>query len=199
VNKLISTLPNMAFANSAITRLPLTRLPLRIRSHALTILPNILRPALSFFPFSAQKSLLLRSLNTLFKEAMEDGDFDFLENKWLRISVIDLGLNWWLSFEQNALVMASSNNKITEDVSFSANGDDLLLIAGRKEDPDTLFFQRKLKIEGDTELGLEVKNLIDAIDLDELPNSIQPLIEYFSSILLQTRKEMEKNEHDQIA
>ena len=61
---------------------------------------------------------------------------------------------------------------IKEDVSFSANGDDLLLIAGRKEDPDTLFFQRRLKIEGDTELGLEVKNLIDAIELEHLPSLV---------------------------
>jgi predicted lipid carrier protein YhbT len=43
------------------------------------------------------------------------------------------------------------------------------LIAGRKEDPDTLFFQRRLSIEGDTELGLEVKNLMDSVDLDALP------------------------------
>jgi len=34
----------------------------------------------------------------------------------------------------------------------------------REEDPDTLFFNRKLVIEGDTELGLIVKNLLDSID-----------------------------------
>jgi predicted lipid carrier protein YhbT len=33
------------------------------------------------------------------------------------------------------------------------------MIAARKQDPDTLFFQRRLVIEGDTELGLYVKNL----------------------------------------
>ena len=44
-----------------------------------------------------------------------------------------------------------------EDVSFSGNANDLVLIAARKEDPDTLFFQRRLRIEGDTELGLYVK------------------------------------------
>jgi len=44
-----------------------------------------------------------------------------------------------------------------------------VLIAARKQDPDTLFFQRRLRIEGDTELGLYVKNLMDAIDLDSMP------------------------------
>lgn len=43
------------------------------------------------------------------------------------------------------------------------------MIAARKEDPDTLFFQRRLRIEGDTELGLYVKNLMDSIDLDTMP------------------------------
>ena len=46
---------------------------------------------------------------------------------------------------------------------------DLILVAGRKEDPDTLFFQRRLSIEGDTELGLEVKNLMDNIEFEQLP------------------------------
>ena len=34
----------------------------------------------------------------------------------------------------------------------------------REEDPDTLFFNRKLHIEGDTELGLITKNLLDSVD-----------------------------------
>jgi predicted lipid carrier protein YhbT len=60
-----------------------------------------------------------------------------------------------------------------EDVSFSGNANDLILIAARKEDPDTLFFQRRLRIEGDTELGLYVKNLMDAIDLASMPNVLR--------------------------
>ncbi|PJC12345.1 MAG: sterol-binding protein, partial [Comamonadaceae bacterium CG_4_9_14_0_8_um_filter_60_18] len=40
-----------------------------------------------------------------------------------------------------------------------------VLLARRQEDPDTLFFNRRLAMEGDTELGLLVKNTIDAIEL----------------------------------
>ena len=40
-----------------------------------------------------------------------------------------------------------------------------MLLARRQEDPDTLFFSRRLSMEGDTELGLLVKNTIDAIEL----------------------------------
>ena len=36
----------------------------------------------------------------------------------------------------------------------------------RREDPDTLFFNRRLCIEGDTATGVHVKNLLDALEYD---------------------------------
>ncbi|MEW6991720.1 SCP2 domain-containing protein [Colwelliaceae bacterium 6441] len=140
-------------------------------------LPKILKPALTLVPDKLQQALLLKALDSVFKEALEDGDFEFLADKWLKISITDLGLSWLLSYKSNQLIMSSPNSGLTEDVLFSATGDDLILIAGRKEDPDTLFFQRRLKIEGDTELGLEVKNLIDAIDLEYLPSAVNKCVE----------------------
>lgn len=110
---------------------------------------------------------MLEGLKLVFKEALEDGDFDFLEGKWLKVEVTDLNLRWFISFRNNQLVVAKSDQQA--DVSFSGQLNDLVLIAGRKEDPDTLFFQRRLSIEGDTELGLEVKNLMDSVDFDALP------------------------------
>ena len=43
---------------------------------------------------------------------------------------------------------------------------DFWLLATRSEDPDTLFFNRRLSIEGDTETGLYVKNLLDSLEFD---------------------------------
>jgi predicted lipid carrier protein YhbT len=71
-----------------------------------------------------------------------------------------------MTVEDSKLVISEQGEA---DVSFSGNANDLVLIAARKQDPDTLFFQRRLRIEGDTELGLYVKNLMDAIDLDSMP------------------------------
>ena len=51
------------------------------------------------------------------------------------------------------------------DVTFTARAADLLLLATRRADPDMLFFDRRLVIEGDTETGLLLKNLLDAIEL----------------------------------
>jgi predicted lipid carrier protein YhbT len=51
------------------------------------------------------------------------------------------------------------------DVTFTAGAADFLLLATRRADPDTLFFDRRLLIEGDTETGLRLKNILDAIEL----------------------------------
>ncbi len=36
----------------------------------------------------------------------------------------------------------------------------------KQKDPDTLFFQRKIKMQGSTELGLYVKNFLDGFDVE---------------------------------
>jgi predicted lipid carrier protein YhbT len=47
------------------------------------------------------------------------------------------------------------------DVTIRAGWRDYLSLALRREDPDTLFFCRRLVVEGDTALGLAVKNALD--------------------------------------
>ncbi|WDE13682.1 ubiquinone anaerobic biosynthesis accessory factor UbiT [Thalassomonas haliotis] len=190
----------LKFAPGLIARA--NHLPLNIRSGVIRAIPKVITPAFALLPFSAQQKLLLPVLSSVFMEALEDGDFEFLQDKWLRISITDLNINWWLSYDQDRLIMApakafskgssfsSPSLQQKEDVSFSGSGDDLLLIAGRKQDPDTLFFQRRLKIEGDTELGLELKNLIDAIDLEHLPGEVHNLVAASAELLQQTKTEL---------
>lgn len=48
---------------------------------------------------------------------------------------------------------------------FRATAWDYAALAAREADPDTLFFSRRLSMEGDTELGLVVKNTLDALEL----------------------------------
>jgi len=169
----------------------ITKIPVAVRVQLIDFMPKVLRPGLQLLPFKVQRKMLLSALHSVFNEAINDGDFEFLQGKWLKISVADLSLNWWISFDNNKLIMAEPSEQIIEDVSFSATGDDLVLIAGRKQDPDTLFFQRRLKIEGDTELGLEVKNLIDAIDVEQLPTLVHTLVDYSASFLQSTCNELE--------
>jgi predicted lipid carrier protein YhbT len=69
------------------------------------------------------------------------------------------------------------------DVTFSGALNEFILIAGRKEDPDTLFFQRRLVIEGDTELGLEIKNLLDNIDFENLSPFVEKSLNNFADFV----------------
>ncbi|WP_394145486.1 ubiquinone anaerobic biosynthesis accessory factor UbiT [Vibrio atypicus] len=146
----------------------------KIRTQLVQNAASILRSPVHLLPQSVQKKALLEGLKTVFKEALEDGDFEFLEDKWLKVEVKDMHLSWYISYEDDRLVVA--DKPMQEDVAFRGNLNDLVLIAGRKEDPDTLFFQRRLSIEGDTELGLEVKNLMDSVDLQSLPKPLQTLL-----------------------
>lgn len=50
------------------------------------------------------------------------------------------------------------------DATIRAALGDFVSLALRREDPDALFFTRRLVIEGDTDLGLVAKNALDAVD-----------------------------------
>jgi predicted lipid carrier protein YhbT len=48
---------------------------------------------------------------------------------------------------------------------FRAVAWDYAALAAREADPDTLFFNRRLVVEGDTEIALLVKNTLDTIEI----------------------------------
>ncbi len=61
---------------------------------------------------------------------------------------------------------------------------DFYLLATRQEDPDALFFSRRLLVEGDTELGLIAKNTLDGLNL---PGWMQALLSTGSLLARVTR------------
>lgn len=133
-------------------------------------------PLAAHMPFFLQRFALQRSLNQVFAQAMQDGLFDILEQRWMRLQVNDLNLSWCISKEQNNNRLLIQDHAPVE-VTISGNWREFLLLASRQEDPDTLFFRRRLQIDGDTELGLAVKNMIDSLDSDDLPNWLWQTIE----------------------
>ena len=58
-----------------------------------------------------------------------------------------------------------------------------VLLATRHADPDTLFFQRRLRVEGDTELGLAIKNTMDGMDWDDLPTLLRGTLQLLGRLL----------------
>ena len=87
-----------------------------------------------------------------------------LYGKTFLMHIEDLGLDLSFVCQQGVfkpqLQSAASVNK--PDVRLAASAMDFLKLASGIEDADTLFFRRRLKMEGDTELGVAVKYWIDA-------------------------------------
>ena len=148
--------------------------------------PQVLGITLRCIPFNLKKQVIEQLLQLQNKHSLEDGDLDFLENRWLKIEVTDLQLIWFVSLIENKLVV--SREEIA-DVSFIGNANDLIMIATRRQDPDTLFFQRRLIVEGDTELGLYVKNLMDSIELESTPKPLRITLEKLADLIESAPKE----------
>lgn len=132
--------------------------------------PKFLGLPVSLPPFPLKKAFLQQLLNWQFRHALAEGELDFLQARHLGIEIADVGLRWITTIEEGQLRVVQHAEA---DVWFRGNANDLLLVAARKADPDMLFFQRRLLIEGDTELGLEVKNLMDALELEAMPTALR--------------------------
>jgi predicted lipid carrier protein YhbT len=105
---------------------------------------------------------------------LRHGELDFLEGAKVRIRITDLHLNWLIRVGTDRFIPADRD--LEHDVSISGSSLDFILLATRQADPDTLFFQRRIRIEGDTELGLGVKNTMDGMDWDDLPLPLRRLL-----------------------
>jgi len=131
------------------------------------LFPSLLAKPLSLIPDSVHASLVSRLLNQVFSEQIADGELNFLNNRYLRVQVMDAAIQFTLTFDGRYLV-GEGDGKVP-DLIFRGNVHDFLLLASRREDCDTLFFQRRLRIEGDTDMGLAIKNFLDAIEIESLP------------------------------
>ena len=145
----------------------------KLRSRLVHFGPSLMSVPVKLAPFALKRQVLEQVLSWQFRQALAEGELEFLEGRWLSIHVRDIGLLWYASVVDGRLVVSQQADA---DVSFSADASDLLMIAARKQDPDTLFFQRRLVIEGDTELGLYVKNLMDAIELEQMPKALRVML-----------------------
>jgi len=143
--------------------------PQSINQKVVELTPLTLHKLSKYTPKFMLKNILQTLLNQLFKQQIKEGDLDFIKNKWVRILVTDMDFSFDLSISQHTakpqLMVDFKSRKA--DLIFSSHSDYLLLLALNKIDPDTLFFQRKLGIQGDTELGLHIKNLLASLDLTQ--------------------------------
>lgn len=118
---------------------------------------------------------LVAGLNAALKlKLLPEDELTALEDKLFRVRVLDTGGEACYTFRQG-LFRPVFRPAREPDLAFAANLSAYLQLLARQEDPDTLFFNRELEITGDTELGLIVKNMLDAIELPRLALRLPPL------------------------
>lgn len=128
--------------------------------------PHPVATLLSGLPAYPGSLLLVSALNLGLARQLPADVRQFLLNKKLRIHVRDARLTF--DFAWTGARFAACPKQQATDLTLSASAHDFVRLAQRQEDPDTLFFSRRMSIEGDTELGLVVKNALDALELPVL-------------------------------
>ncbi|MDX5445278.1 MAG: SCP2 sterol-binding domain-containing protein [Zoogloeaceae bacterium] len=128
-------------------QLPLTPVALLLRS----------------LPDHAHARLFSAALNHLMKGQSLAGGLADLDGRRICLQVSDAGRAPVFIVRDGRLAACAGAEW---DVRISGKLADFALLASRREDPDTLFFQRRLAIEGDTATGLHIKNLLDALEFD---------------------------------
>jgi len=127
------------------------------------VIPQPIGQMLGRLPAYPGSVLFVTGLNVALASKLAPDVTQLLVGKKLRLCVTDA--HWTFDFAWNGRRFAACQNPGAADLTISASANDFVLLARRQEDPDTLFFNRRLAMEGDTELGLLVKNTIDAIEL----------------------------------
>ena len=116
---------------------------------------------------------LVTALNLALGRILPRDTLDPLTGKLVCLRVTDGGLTLLFTLTPKGFRPAVSSAK--PDLTISARARDFLALALREEDPDTLFFNRRLLMEGDTDLGLLVKNTLDAVDWPRIdPDMLHP-------------------------
>ncbi|MBL4571493.1 MAG: SCP2 sterol-binding domain-containing protein [Gammaproteobacteria bacterium] len=182
-------MPNRAVLNSpSLKEAVPTRLFSKAKQKIVENSAALLSIAHKIMPTKVENYFVLHQVKRLSQPFMDDHEIDFLDDKVVEVEIRDLSAKWYFSKVGQQLVMMDKAESLSissePDVVFSASVDALVLMASQKIDPDTLFFNRKLKITGDTELGLEIKNLFDQFDLALLDKPFREVLDTWSDELI---------------
>ncbi len=112
----------------------------------------LLKKPVRFVPFDFQRSAMEPVMQSVFKETFDDGELE---------------LHWNITLGEKGLMMAPG--PVNADAVIRGALKEFVSLANQMEDPDTLFFQRRLVMEGDTELGLGVKNTMFSTEFTGFP------------------------------
>lgn len=148
------------------------------------VAPKNLGFCVRLVPQLVNRKVIESVLNRVLQEQVADGDFDYLTGKWLQVEIRDAQLFVTLGFHNGHFVCREVVRESCEANAYlSVMTVDAIDMVQHKVDPDTLFFQRKLNIAGDTELAHHVKNTLDTLDPEAIPKVVLTLLQYYQAII----------------
>lgn len=125
---------------------------------------NLAPQLLSVVPMSIQARVLTVAVNQLLRGQQLRMRLGELHDRTVTIHVSDIP--WRMHFQIVYRRVRATLEDVIPDVTISGELQDFLELLGGHADPDALFFQRRLNMEGDTEAGVHIKNLLDSLEYD---------------------------------
>jgi predicted lipid carrier protein YhbT len=124
-------------------------------------------PVLALLPQQLRQRAFERAAMHALSAAFADGAMADLRGRRIGVEIADLEQRFVVEVLDRQLVVLDP--VAMPDACVRGTLTDLLLLASRSEDADTLFFQRRLTLTGDVELGLRVRNLLDQLPWEQIP------------------------------
>ena len=129
--------------------------------------PARLAPLLALLPSQLRQRAFERAAMHALSAAFADGALADLRGRRIGVEIADLEQRFVVEVLDRQLVVLDP--VAMPDACVRGTLTDLLQLASRSEDADTLFFQRRLTLTGDVELGLRVRNLLDQLAWEQIP------------------------------
>ena len=119
---------------------------------------------LEVVPLSIQTRALTALLNRMLRGQPLRMRLWELHGRTVSVRISDVP--WHMHFQIRDRHIHAAVGGVVPDVTISGDLKGFLELLGGREDPDALFFQRRLNMEGDTDTGVHVKNLLDSLEYD---------------------------------
>ncbi len=123
--------------------------------------PAVLRRLIERLPVEPPSMALALLLDRVLLPRLDASARASLSGQTVELCVTDFGLRFRLMLGQRGFMPASPGSPV--QLRIAAPAEAFRQLAEGREDADTLFFERVLVMEGDTEYGLLLKNTLDAI------------------------------------
>jgi predicted lipid carrier protein YhbT len=125
------------------------------------VLAHGVRGVVRRLPTQPPSFVAARVLDRVLWPRLDDGARAALAGRTVEVEVTDLGLRVRLRLGAHGFGVAPSAEPVA--LTIRARADALWRLAQGRDDADRLFFERALVMEGDTEYGVALKNVLDAV------------------------------------